>query len=208
MSRALVAVLAFTTLAGVACAHAEHPPAASAAAAPTQPGATASDHGMAGVCPMNVPGTQVSAEDTVTGEAVTFSTTPDQADALRDRVHALAAMHNRYHLGAAGGGTDHGMAGMDQGRAGMDHATGGMGGMDHGMTGGMGGGMAEGHMAAGAHAPPARADVEDTPTGARLLLTPVDPADVGVLRSTVRMHAEQMQQHGCAMMEGPGGSMR
>jgi hypothetical protein len=32
------------------------------------------------------------------------------------------------------------------------------------------------------------------------VVTPNDPADLTRLQSTVRSHAEQMQQHGCGMM--------
>lgn len=158
-------------LAGTACMHGGH--AATAAAA--QPAAAASGQGgMTGMCPMSVPGTQVSATDTPTGEALTFTTTPDKATALREKVHAMADMHNRHH--AAG-----------------DSGHGGMGGM-------MGGGMAGGGMGGMQMPPPSRASVEDLPNGARIMVTPNDPADLQRLQSTVRMHADHMQQHGCGMM--------
>jgi hypothetical protein len=53
--------------------------------------------------------------------------------------------------------------------------------------------------------PPSRAAVEDLPDGARILVTPNDPADLERLQKTVRMHAEHMQEHGCAMMAHPQG---
>jgi len=161
-------------LAGTGCMHAGH----AATAATAQPAAAAPGQGgMGGMCPMSVPGTQVSATDTATGEALTFTTTPDQASALREKVRAMADMHNRHH--AAG----------DSGHGGM----GAMGGM-------MGGGMAGGGMGGMQMPPPSRATVEDLPNGARIIVTPNDPADLQRLQSTVRMHADHMQQHGCAMM--------
>jgi hypothetical protein len=48
--------------------------------------------------------------------------------------------------------------------------------------------------------PPSRASVEDLPNGARITVTPNDAADLQRLQSTIRAHAEHMQQHGCAMM--------
>jgi hypothetical protein len=73
-----------------------------AATAP-QPTAPAYDEAtdMAGICPMGVPGTRVSAEDTQNGVAMTFTTTGDVA-ALRQRVHAMAARHERM-MGGGGG---------------------------------------------------------------------------------------------------------
>lgn len=72
--------------------------------APDRSGATA--RGVGDVCPMDVPGTQVAASDTAAGEALTFTTTPDQVDELRRRVRAMAAMHDRHMsrqgTGAAG----------------------------------------------------------------------------------------------------------
>jgi hypothetical protein len=46
-------------------------------------------------CPLVVPGTSVSVEDTPTGAALLFVTTGDAA-AVRTRAVALAAMHNKH----------------------------------------------------------------------------------------------------------------
>ena len=125
---------------------------------------------------MDVPGAQVSAVDTQDGEAVTFTTTPDHEADLRARVHQMAAMHNAHHQGG-----------------GMEH-----GGMQQGMHGSMGGTMGPDHKSM--MPPPSRAAVEDVPGGARLSVTPNDPADLDQLRSTVRMHADQMSKtHSCGM---------
>lgn len=194
MTRTLA--LSFIALAGTACMHGAHAGTSSASQPATAAAAPAAPAGgdMSAVCPMNVPGTRVTAEDTATGETLTFTSTPDQAQALQARVHAMADMHNRRHAGQAShggtGGMHHGMmGGMHGGHAG--HATPG--------DGASGGGMA------GMMPPAAHAAVEDLPDGARLVLTPRDPADLPRLQQTVRMHAQQMQQHGCAAMQHPHG---
>ena len=136
-----------------ACVHSA-PPAGAAAAPPDKSGM------MMAMCPMSVPGTQVYAADTANGEALTFTTAPDQTAELRIRVHAMANMHNQRHGGAGGGPAM--MEGMPM-------------------------------------PPPSRAWVEDVQNGARISLTPNDPADLEKLRSAARMHATHMQQHGCSM---------
>jgi hypothetical protein len=49
---------------------------------------------------------------------------------------------------------------------------------------------------------PFTAKVEEAPNGARLTLTPSDPARLEEFRSRVREHAEAMKQGDCAMMHG------
>lgn len=172
MTRALLVTLSLCG--ATACMHAGHaapepgtaPAASATAAAGTAPG------GMAGMCPMSVPGTRLSAEDTPSGESLTFTTSdPERVSALRERVHAMAAMHARHH------------AGRDA---------------DHGAMHGMHGGMAGMQMP-----PPSQAAVEDVPQGARLVVTPNDPADLQTLQSTVRQHATYMQEHGCPAAAAP-----
>jgi hypothetical protein len=158
--------------------HAASSPAASAAQAPMNaPG------GMEGMpmsaCPMAIPGTQLMVADTPDGESVTFTTSPDRAAELRRRVHAMADMHNSHHHG------------------------GGMEGMHHGGTMG-GGSMASTGGGDTMMPPPSRAAVEDVDGGARLVVTPNDPADLDRLRSTVRMHAEHMRQTGTCEMDHHG----
>jgi hypothetical protein len=46
---------------------------------------------------------------------------------------------------------------------------------------------------------------EEVPNGARLTLTPKDPAQLQELRATVRAHAEQMKKGDCSMMQGHDG---
>jgi hypothetical protein len=169
-ARALIVPLLATT--ALACSHgsggSKSDPAAqprpAATDAPPRTGAAPP------MCPMDLPGTQLTAADTATGEALTFTTTPDQTAALRERVRALAAMHDQ-HGATRGSGT------TASGR-------GGMGGMPM--------------------PPPSHTTVEDVDNGARMVVTPNDPADLAKLQSTVKMHAEHMQQMGCGPM-GHGG---
>lgn len=162
----LVGTAAFALLAG--CAHS--PPAETTA----RPATAAQTPGHAGnmmaMCPMSVPGTQVSAADAGDGETLTFTTTPDQAAELRSRVHAMAQMHNQHH------------------------AAGGM------MGGAMGGTMGSGKPMEGAMMPPSHAAAVDLESGASIKLTPNDPADLQKLQSAARLHAQRMQQNGCGMM--------
>lgn len=134
---------------------------------PAQPPLGAAPADMMQVCPMAVPGTQVAVSDTPDGEAVWFTTAPERIPELRSRVRAMADLHNRQH---AGGGAEQMGGGM------------------------MGGGMSG--MGASMMPPPSRAAVEDVEGGARLVVTPNDPADLDRLRSTVRMHAQHMQETG------------
>ena len=126
---------------------------------------------MMAACPMNVPGTKVSAVDTANGETLVFTTTDDVA-ALRSKVRNMAVMHNQHH---AAGGTHDGMMG------------GGMMGTGKGMEGKV-------------KMPPSNAAVTDVDSGASITLTPVAPADLPQLQAAVRAHATHMQQDGCGKM--------
>ncbi len=184
MRRALVmlavafAASATGCMAGMA-GHAAPPPAAA-------PKAREASGGMGAMpmeqCPMAVPGTQVAAADTPDGESITFTTSPDRAAELRTRVHAMADMHNRHHQGVA---------------------TSEMQAMQHAETMGSGTAEPDGTEHTGMMPAPSRAVVEDVEGGARLVVTPTDPASLDQLRSTVRTHAQHMQESGtCGMGEG------
>ncbi len=142
-----------------------------AAQTPTAAPANGHSHAMMPACPMNVPGTQVTAIDTVNGETLVFTTTDDVA-VLRSQVRRMAEMHNQHH---ATGGIHDGMMGS-------------------GMMGG-GKGM-EGKVTM----PPSNAAVTDTERGASIALTPIAPADLQQLRTAVRTHAKHMAQDGCGQM--------
>jgi hypothetical protein len=144
--------------------------------------------GMGDQCPMLLPGTSVQAQDTKDGLAMTFTTTGDVAE-LRRRVHVMADHMNAH---SSGGMSMHG------GMMGTDAGTGMMGGQ--GMMGGPGGqGMMGGMM------PAMHAQVEDVDKGARLKMTPADPAKLKEMRDHMKQHAQMMNQsHGCSMMADAG----
>lgn len=48
---------------------------------------------------------------------------------------------------------------------------------------------------------PSRATIEDIPGGARLVLTPATPSQLGALREQARMRAAMMRQGRCPMMQ-------
>lgn len=123
-----------------------------------------------GMCPMAVEGTTVHTEDVDGGIAMVFVTTGDQAE-LRERVARMAKMHDEHHA---------------EGQHAGHHA-------DHGA----------GHHAdhgGGGKVPASAARVEDVDGGARLVLTPRDPAELPALVEHVRGHAEAMATGSCPMM--------
>ncbi len=205
MTRTSLFTLALA-LAGAACTHR----GAATASAPQASTATAGQgmdaQGMEAMCPMTIPDTKVSSADTATGAALTFTTTPDQVQALRQKVAAMVEMHNRHHAGT-GAGAAHGDAGATHGEAQAGASAGGApaeaegsagaGGMHGGMHGSMHGETAPGGMEGGMVS--ARASAEDVEGGARLVLTPNDPADLPKLQSMVRAHAQHIEQGGCPM---------
>lgn len=145
--------------------------AADAAAQTTVAAATGHSDDMMAACPMNVPGTKVTAVDTATGETLEFTTTGDVA-ALRSKVRQMADMHNQHH---AAGGTHDGMM------------QGGMMGSGKGMEGKV-------------KVPPSSATATDIENGASIALTPIAPADLQQLQTAVRTHAKHMEQDGCGKM--------
>jgi hypothetical protein len=182
-------------------------------------------HDMKANCPMNVPGTLTQAMDVEGGIAMGFTTTGDVPE-LRRRVRAMAERHDEHHahggMMRGPGGTDsarsgmmgHGMMGHGGGST-MGHGMMGHGGgsmMGHGMMGHGGGSMGHGRMGSagagmmsGGMMPPASvARAEDTEGGARLVLTPKDPADLEKLREHVRKHAAKMASGHCPMMHDAG----
>lgn len=165
------AVFVAVTMAVMACGGSKPPstePTANQAASRQGPGTPA------GMCPMQVPGTQVSVEDTSDGVAKVFTTTGDVAE-LRRRVRHMAERHERMSNHHA----------MGPGRAGPGMGAGPMGGHKHMMG----------------HVVPSTARVEDIDRGARLNLTPKDPTKLAELRVHVREHAARMASGQCPMMQ-------
>lgn len=122
------------------------------------------------MCPMSVPGTEVRAADVDGGESLTFTTSGSVAD-LRERVKAMAGMHNDHHADA-------------DGRARME-------------GGGM---MGSGNAMNGAKVPPSRATVVDVEGGATIVVVPIAPGDLEALRSAIRARADRLRTNGCDMM--------
>jgi hypothetical protein len=173
-------------------------------------------------CPVAVPGTSVTVEDTPTGAAMVFVTTGDVAE-LRKRVATMAQMHNDHHSqmgplptgnesaadphaghgGGHGGHSGHGAkGGSDPHAAHGGGGQGGQGGGDHtghasGGHGAHGGGEHAGH-AGGMIGVHARASAEDIDGGARLVLV-VTPADLGKVHDELRKHAQHLANGTCDM---------
>jgi hypothetical protein len=164
--------------------------------------------GMAqGACPMALPGTTVSASATDDGAALTFSTSGD-VEELRRRVRAAAAHHARMaeaHAGAPAGMGSGATAAAAAGSPGPAQEGDGTTGTSDPAASGTGAGCCGGAGPAG-HGKAllsATARAEDVEGGARLLLTPRDPAQADALRAEVREHAARMASGGgCPMTMG------
>ena len=176
MRRSLFMTIGALALASCASSPASPAPAEPAPATPSEqrPGMHSGD--MAAMCPMKVEGTSVTAADVEGGVALSFTTSGDVAE-LRSRVARMAKMHG-----------DHG----------GHHGPGkGMHGHQHGGAGAHRGKM----MGAGMMMPAATARSEDVDAGARVVLTPKDPADLGALREHAQHMAGRMASGECPMME-------
>jgi hypothetical protein len=143
---------------------------------------------MDAICPMGVAGTAVATSDTPDGVAIAFTTPKGDVDELRAHVRRMADLHN-----ASGTTVVASLRGPNNAStlSPSDHvadtACGGMG-----MSGGM-------------MMPPASASVADVDGGARLVLTPKDPAQLVALRRHASLCSSRMQQGDCGIMgrEGP-----
>jgi hypothetical protein len=150
-------------------------PAAPSTTTPTAPAAT--------LCPMDLPGTSVTALDTSTGGALVFRTTGDLA-ALRARLDGWAERHNARHaaMGPLPTGAEAAAA------SGHDHHHHG----DHAAT-----------PAAPLAADPAlmiaahtRAEVGEIDGGLRLTFVAF-PEKLAAVQAEVRGHAEHLASAGC-----------
>lgn len=154
---------------------------------------------MAATCPMAVEGTTARVEDVDGAAGMAFTTTGDVAE-LRRRVAHMAEMHDQHHgknhdkaqdmVGAQPISGSTTMAGAEA-AAPAPHAAGMHGGM-HGDGKGMTGD--------GRKMPLSTARSENIEGGARLIVTPQDPADLAQLREHTHKHAEQMASGQCPMM--------
>ncbi len=126
-------------------------------------------------CPLALPGAQVTSEVTPDGVALVFTVNSGDPGELRARVRRMADNHNEREVVPTG---DAATAGGDTGMTSNDGAR----GVD---------------MHGGATQVASRAAVEDTSSGARVVFTPSDPAQVGVLREQIRLHGEELASTGC-----------
>ncbi|HZU83776.1 MAG TPA: hypothetical protein VE987_12700 [Polyangiaceae bacterium] len=180
----VLALLLAATAAASGCTKSQT--AAAGAAPEATPGAAERQTmgpGMMGTgdsCPMIVPGTSVQVTDTGDGATMTFTTTAGDVSTLRSRVHSMAERMNAHPGTGMGTGMGMGMMG-----SGMDM----MGARDGG-SGMMGGGPM----------PAMHAQAEDVEDGARLRMTPADPARLAEMRQRMQQHAQTMNQsHACPM---------
>lgn len=137
-----------------------------------------------GPCPADVPGTTAALEETPEGMAISF-TTPGDVTGLRQRVQRLADTHNQQHTARA-------QAMLDEGARQQADAA-GKAGTRKAKKGKAGAKKTEEQ----AGTPPApdviamsQARVEETPMGARLVLTLTDTDQIEQLREPLRAHAE------------------
>ncbi len=151
----------------------------------SRPAATAGTMGsrahgprMADGCPLQVPGARIGVTDVHGGVAITFTTESGKVAELRRRVERLAAMDDL--MGGAMG--NYGMMGNGM----MGYGMMGRGMMGNGM---MGYGM-KGYGRMGM--PAVEATVHEIEHGARLVLRPKQPGELGVVRERAWMQAGMM----------------
>ena len=158
--------------------------------------------GMAGICPTAVANTAAHAEEVDGGAAIAFTATGDVAE-VRRRVARMAEMYNRRQTEGHGFMLHMGPGTMGPGPGRMGSGTMGMGpgrmaGDMHGsQVGGMPGGMMGGDMMM----PPSIARSDDIEGGARLVLTPRDPAQLPTLQQHTQQMAAGMDARQCPMMD-------
>lgn len=132
-------------------------------------------------CPMALSGVQVTRSETDSGVLLTFTTDLANVSDLRQRVRAMAQMYQQHQ----------GHGPMMWQHMGPRHGPGML--PPNGM--GPGRGMGPGPM------PALNATVEDIEGGARLFLTPVNPADLELLQEHLQMHQQRMQSGECWMSQ-------
>jgi hypothetical protein len=165
----------------------------------------------AGPCPTDVQGTVANMEETPEGIAITFTTAGDVA-AVRLRVQRLADLHNQRHAermqvimheqtAQQQAGDKTRKAGA-RGKADKKKARKGKAGTQR---------EADQADQAGTPGVPDAPDVivmtqtrvEETPGGARLVFTVVDPADIEDMREPLRAHSEVMAGAQCDPISDP-----
>ncbi len=161
-----------------------------------QPPSTAID----ATCPVNVPGTTVTVEDTATGAAFLFVTTGDPGQ-VRSSANALATMHNNMHRamgalpdGAAASTEADGSASSTEVAAGGHHHHHAAAATSDSSSTPTRPAMPMGQMIS-VHS---QANVTEMPQGARVDFV-VSPTDVAKLQNELRMHAQHLTGGTCEM---------
>ncbi len=179
MQRFNYVAMSVLVIAGCASSQANREPTTPAPAATSQAQQEGTRGDMKGMCPMEVEGTAVNAEDVEGGVALTFTTSTDVAE-LRRRVAHMAQMHGQHGMGmhaSAGAGDGHAHDGQPSDAS--PHR--------------------DGMMAGGMMMPAATARSEEVEGGARILLTPQDTADLEKLREHARHMTGRMSPGRCPM---------
>lgn len=134
-------------------------------AQPAAPPATLRSARATRACPFGVDGAEVLVEDTNDGATMTFTTTPDKLDDLRERVADAAAMHGPGEQ--VGKGHEPSMPGARHGD-----------GDNHGLK--------------AMQFPPMRAVADKVDGGMKLTLSAQDPADAQAIQGKARERAKAM----------------
>jgi hypothetical protein len=169
----------------------------------------------AGPCPTDVQGTNARMEERPEGIAIAFTTTGDVAG-VRLRVQRLADLHNQRHAERMQAMMQEQAAAEEQARADASKAKGKKGKAKgakagKGQTGqtGQTGDQSQTAQAGQSGTPDAAAQdviarsharVEETPDGARLVLTLMDPATIENMREPLRAHANTLAGPQCDPM--------
>lgn len=167
-----LAIVSILTMGGCAKEGTGEPPATAATPAAATAAAPVAGREDRHLCPMDVPGTTVRAADTPNGVALEFATASgtESVKELKRRIHEMSERGMLGHMAGPGGGHgSHGDAESATGATDQERAKG----------------------------LPSRMIVEDTDTGARVVLAESDPTKIESLRKRARSHAERMQGGEC-----------
>ena len=142
------------------------------------------------MCPADLPGVSVTAQDTQDGSALVFTSNTGNVEALRGRVQNLATLMNNQKANQKpeSGTNMHEMGPhhtYDHGSGMPQQAPGQVQGANQGVSG---------ELVA------ARARVENIEKGARLVLTPVNPAQLAMVRGFVQEQAGKLSSGDCSVV--------
>lgn len=161
-----------------------------------------------GPCPTDVPGTSARVEESPEGLAIAFVTTGDVAG-VRERVQRLADVHNQRHAERAQALAQELAAAEEQAKADARKNKGKKGKAKGAKGKGQAADQAQTTPDAQAGTPGAEAPdviarsharVEETPDGARLVLTLLDTTTIETMREPLRAHADMLAGPQCDPM--------